>query len=177
MKKIIFFALIVISASKLSGQDYIMGIGYRGINEFTREGLALTNSIDVKYNIEHDAANNKAVEAFLAFRYAGYSFTTFMEIQNQFHLPKMRYSHIYWYYGFGLHYGSYIGDTYFHRKKGHDYAGKVYNFGVDGILGFDYVFYDFPISVGIDAMPFYDIIKPGPSVFNMGFTIRYVIGK
>ncbi|MDD5570769.1 MAG: hypothetical protein PHD97_06375 [Bacteroidales bacterium] len=180
MKKIIFFALIVFSVVKLSAQEYTAGIGFRGVGELTEAGMLMTSNIDFKYNLEHDAANNKAIEGFVTVQKAGYTLTALLEIQNPFHVFRMRYSHMYWYYGFGLHGGTFSEEPYFEWKK-KDYIGSGINVGVNAVLGFDYVFFDFPLSFGLDILPLYDFnyrfLKPGPSVFNMGFSVRYVFGK
>ena len=167
MRKLTFILMFFIFIGTLKSQDYKLGIGYRGLMCFTKEGSDLIHGASIKYLFEHDGINNLTAEGIYSSGKAGYAVTALLEIQNRFNIKSMRYNHIFWYYGLGVHSGSYNIEK--------STPAKNFNIGANAVLGFDYVLYDFPLSIGFDILPYYDFIKTVPTYINLGVSVRYVI--
>jgi hypothetical protein len=149
MKKIILtFSLVICFMTYANAQDYKTAIGLRaGWNQ----GLT----------IKHFISNKSALEGLLAWHYSGFEITGLYEIHNSaFDVERLN-----WYYGGGAHIGFY----------GNSYGGGSGTFiGLDGILGLEYNFSDFPINLSLDWKPAFDF---GYSHFfgdGGAFSIRYI---
>lgn len=156
MKKIII-GLIFLMASSLSlnAQNYNTGIGIRG---------GLSNGLTIK----HFVSSSSAIEGIVAGRWGGILITGLYEFDNEFNTPGLN-----WYYGAGGHVG--IWDTPKHASwwvEG-DVSSPV--IGVDAILGIEYTFADFPVSISLDWKPAINLIGyTGVWADSGAFSIRYV---
>jgi opacity protein-like surface antigen len=134
MKKllILIFSLILFSAASHS-QDYRNAVGIR---------LGLSNGISLK----HFFSTNKAVEGILTVRWGGYNLTGLVEK----HRSIFDTDGLYLFYGAGLHMGSF-SNSWFNDTNNHTVIG------LDGIIGFEYVFRDLPLNVSLDYKPAFNL--------------------
>lgn len=81
-------------------------------------------------------------------------------------------------YGAGIHVGYERWDVrhYYDNTSWYDTRSSLIA-GVDGLAGLEYIFYEVPISVGLEVKPYFDLF--GREVFNLGlfdfaFTVKYL---
>ncbi|MGC9342403.1 MAG: hypothetical protein ACP5E3_06870 [Bacteroidales bacterium] len=137
-KRIFIIAIFLISiAGQAKAQDYINAVGLRG-------GLA--QGITFK----HFLSNQDAAEGILAVRWGGFYVTGLYER----HMPAFDTDGLYFFYGGGAHIGFWdsANNIWF------DEAGSYTVFGVDGILGLEYVFYQIPFNISLDWKPAFNLI-------------------
>lgn len=163
----IAFILIFFSALVLEAQPYKFGIGLRG---------GFTNGVSGKYFFKEE----NAVEGIFTSRYRGFTITGLYEIQKNTTIENLS-----WFYGIGGHLATYDSYYYYGYNKfnSYKYKGVYYTtrysepvtvLGVDAILGLEYQFEGFPITLGIDTKPYFDILGRSENFFDTSFTIRYV---
>lgn len=150
MKKLVItFLLAVFVITFANAQDYKTAIGLRG-----GWGYGLT--------LKHFLGEKAAVEGLLSSHWSGFDITALYEIHN----PAFEVDRLKWYYGAGAHLGSY----------GNNYVGGTgLIIGIDGILGLEYSFSEFPINISVDWKPAFNIV--GYSHFypdGGAFSIRYM---
>ncbi len=133
-------------------------------------GLRLGSPVAVSYKtfVKEDIA----AEAYLAFRsYNGYSFTA-IGVSGQKHNPIPSVERLSWYYGAGL-------GAYFYSFDNDFIAGDngSLSLGLQGYLGLDYAFEDFPINISVDWIPTYFVSGFGDG-FGGGYgtlAVRYIL--
>lgn len=156
MKKFILtMALMMSLAVTLNAQNYNTGIGLRG---------GLSNGITIK----HFVSSYNAFEGIVAARWGGILITGLFEFDNSFNTPGLT-----WYYGVGGHVG--IWDVPRHADWWTE--GEVTSpiIGVDAIIGIEYTFPNFPISISLDWKPAMNLIGyTGAWADSGAFSIRYV---
>jgi len=155
MKKIFLtITLMFCMVAYSSAQDYNTGIGLRG---------GWSNGLTVKTFIGQKAA----LEFLVASRWQGFSITGLYEIHTQaFNTDRLNF-----YYGLGAHVGFWNGDN----VKWADNNDSYIVIGLDGILGLEYNFRDFPINLSIDWKPAFNL--SGYSGFwgdEGAISIRYI---
>jgi hypothetical protein len=155
MKRILMsISFIVVLTSFGFAQEYKTGIGLRG---------GWFNGITVK----HFIGENKALEGILSTRWRGFNITGLYEVHhNAFDVAGLN-----WYYGGGGHIGFWEGSNV--KWSSNSNAHTV--IGIDGILGLEYNFDEFPINISVDWKPAFNII--GHSGFwgdGGAFSIRYI---
>lgn len=157
MKKIILtFTLALFITAFASAQDYDTGVGLR---------LGFSNGLSVK----HFLSQRSAVEGLLSTRWHGFELTGLYEIHdNAFDVDRLN-----WYFGGGGHIGFWNGD-YTYSRWGDE--GRNYTvIGIDGILGIEYNFSEFPVNISLDWKPAFNL--SGYSGFwgdGGALTIRYI---
>ncbi|MFD1550628.1 hypothetical protein DNU06_14855 [Putridiphycobacter roseus] len=120
---------------------------------------------------KHFMSNKVAVEGLLTTRYNGINITGLLEFHNQaFNTERLN-----WYFGFGAHAGYYnsIYYSYYGTNSGY---GKT--FGVDGIIGIEYTLDFFPLNIGLDWKPIFNLY--GGSYFrgdSGALSIRYCFNQ
>ena len=163
MKKYLFISAFLLIVSFSFSQEYKLGIGARA---------GYSNGLTAKYLFYHDESKYMGVEALAGQRDGGTLFTGLWNLQKEYHIKGMRYATLYYYFGIGGHLGQYGASSTFAINNG--YNKQISTIGVDGTVGLEYVFADFPISLGIDIRPYYDLINPGKNYYDLGATLRYV---
>ncbi len=166
MKKLYIIFFTIILSTNLYSQEYKYGFGAR---------LGFSNGLSAKAFVYADESKYMAVEGIIGVRFGGYNFTGLFQVQKEFHIAGMRYATLYYYAGFGGHLGSYDPILY---ERAHllPYSGaNILSVGADGVAGLEYVFADFPVTVGIDFRPYIDLINPSVNFFDAGLTLRYCI--
>jgi hypothetical protein len=138
MKRIAFISALLISLTLIgSAQDYKTAAGLR---------FGLSNGITLK----HFLGEKAAVEGIFAYRWKGFEITGLYELHNQ----GLGIEGLTWFYGLGAHVGLWNGSDVPWASDTNAYTV----IGVDGILGFDYKFADFPINVSLDWKPAFNIV-------------------
>lgn len=153
-KFILTTSIFILTVLAANAQSYDTGIGLRG-------GLA--NGLTVK----HFVSQNTAVEGILTTRWGGFNITGLYEMHKiAFDTPGL-----YWFYGFGGHIGFWDGD----RNPWFNDTENYTVFGIDGIIGMEYVFEEIPFTIGIDWKPAINIAGHTNFWADGGaLTLRYI---
>ncbi len=155
MKKL--FLILVLLSTGISysfSQDYSTAAGIRG---------GFFNGFTVKHFLNESAA----AEGILSFRYRGIRITGLYEIhQEAFQEERLKF-----YYGGGAHVAFYNG--YNSRWTGSRSNTAV--IGIDGIVGLEYTLSEFPINLGLDWKPYFNLVGyTGFGGDGGALSIRYV---
>lgn len=157
MKKIVLtLTLVIFFTAFISAQDYNTGVGLR---------LGFSNGLTVK----HFVSRKSAFEGLLSTRWRGFELTGLYEVHdNAFDVNRLN-----WYFGGGAHVGFWNGDYTYGRwgREGYNYVVV----GIDGILGIEYNFSEFPINISLDWKPAFNLT--GYSGFwgdGGALSIRYI---
>lgn len=134
LKKFLFAALLLLSASTISAQSYNTGIGAK---------LGFYNGVTVK----HFIAPKNAIEGIASFRWGGAIITGLYEWQQ----PIMSAPGLDYYVGAGAHVGFFDKYKYKHKE-----ASSV--FGVDVAVGMEYTFPMAPFTIGLEYKPAFNFI-------------------
>lgn len=148
MKKFVVVLLILSGFYvSVSAQMYTSSVGIRMGGE---NGLTLKHFIN----------ENTAIEGLASFRYIGsIHLTGLYEVHNL----AFDIDGLFWYYGGGVHAG-------FGNPNTNDFVA-----GIDGILGIEYTFRDFPFNVSLDFKPAFDVVGNFyPWVGGTALSVRYV---
>lgn len=138
MKKSISLLSIMFLAFLGYAQDYSNAIGLRG---------GSSNGITFK----HFVSDQAALEFILTTRFGGYGLFGLYEI----HKSIKSVDRLNFYYGAGVHVGSYNGAKDNRWFKGDENHTVI---GVDGILGLEYNFSEIPLNISIDYKPAFNLI-------------------
>jgi hypothetical protein len=78
--------------------------------------------------------------------------------------------------GAGVH-GGYFKDRYYDKVEGNAkyYTENTYAAGIGATVQLEYNSKRFPMTLGVDAHPFYNILSPGPEWIDFGVNLRYKI--
>lgn len=157
MRYTIVISIILISIfSKTSiAQDYQTSLGLRG---------GFSNGFTIKSFL----SEKSAVEGILSTRWRGLNIVGLYEIHNQaFDEEGLK-----WYYGAGAHLSTWNGRNVNWVNDNNSYLA----IGLDGIIGLEYTFSDYPFNIGIDWKPAINLIGHSSFVGDAGaLSIRYII--
>ena len=158
MKKLLLI-LLMSSTSLLYAQDYTTSLGVR------------IGGWENGVTLKHMLGDGGALEAILSSRYRGYNIAGLYEIQNE--IPDV--DGLYWYVGGGAHVGQYNSRYYtvYNTTTNRNYTV----IGIDGILGVEYVFEDYPFNVSLDWKPVFNLINAGNYPFwgdSGALSVRYI---
>jgi hypothetical protein len=169
------FFFIVSLASQ--AQEYSTGIGARW-GKFN-------SGITMKHFFNADNATGAQLDLYRTFVYSGgYTAKLFFIKQKSFRVPILQIPLDY-IYGFGLHAGyfPYVFDPVGRLSYGYRSNGKVYPYhadvitiGLDATLQIEYQIpmHDLPVTISIDANPFFEFLNRGPEYVDFGVNARYV---
>jgi hypothetical protein len=138
MKKALFTVLVLLFISlSANGQDYKTSLGLR---------------IGYPYGatVKHFLNKTNALEGILASSYQGLTVTGLYENEHW----TGKYPGLNWYWGLGAHVGFWDPGANPHLDT--SYEGAV--IGVDGVLGLEYTFDDFPLNLSLDLLPTFNLI-------------------
>jgi len=169
----LFFCIV---SHSLQAQEYYTGIGLRW-GKFN-------SGITMKHFFNADNATGAQLDLFRTFIHSGgYTAKLFFIKQASFRLPILQIPLDY-VYGFGLHAGyfPYIDQTprfgYYYRSggKAYPYTTDVITIGIDATLQLEYQIpmHDLPVTISIDANPFFEFYNRGPEYVDFGISARYV---
>ncbi len=89
----------------------------------------------------------------------------------EYNVPFAANPSLHWYFGGGGHFAMGRENVY------NPYADGYYStfcIGVDGVLGLEYVFENYPFSIGVDAIPLINLNDGFSAWWNAGIYGRYV---
>lgn len=163
MKKTIYLATLCLGfmmmVQRVNAQDYkwAAGLKFGGYE----------SGVSGKYFFQ----SNTAIEGVLGFRANGVVLTGLYEIhQTAFNVDKLKF-----YYGFGAHLGSVgKGEYKLFTTSDRTYYDAQVLFGLDGVLGLEYLIPESPIGVSLDLNPRVELTR-GP-FFDIapGLGIKYI---
>jgi hypothetical protein len=164
MKYFIVFTILFLSLSIASGQGYNQAAGIR----------ASWHSPGLEYRYYTSDVN--AFKSLLSFRDRGLQLHGFAEF---FRYDLFPFSHqLLFYYGFGAHAGFESWDEKEYRDEVLWYDTRSsFLAGLDGLAGLEYVFYEIPVSAGIEIKPFVDFLGRDGfdiKVFDLALTVKYL---
>ena len=156
MKKFILAtSILILTVFATNAQSYDTGIGLRG-GPFA----GITG--------KHFITENAAVEGILTTRWKSIEITALYEIHEiAFDTPGL-----YWFYGAGAHIG-FGGDGIHHPRI--NAIGNYSYFGIDGIIGMEYVLEEIPFTIGLDWKPVINIVGYSDLWADGGaLSVRYI---
>jgi hypothetical protein len=155
MKKVLIILVIAISASSvIKAQDYKTSLGLRAGYPY---GLT----------VKHFLNKTNAIEGILASSYGGLTITGLYE----FEYWTGKYPGLNWFWGAGAHVGFWDAGRNPHVEE--TYTGAV--LGVDGVIGLEYTFDEFPLNLSIDLLPSLNLIgETGWGGIFGALSVRYV---
>jgi hypothetical protein len=169
--KIFMVAALVVLVSQAQAQENQKQAGFRFGNTTGFTGRIITE-------------NNFAFEGILGFRNGGVQLYGLFEVRKPMYLNRL--DNVFLYFGGGAHIGFVRWDQYDQHYD--PYNGSPYHydnyydwhtgaaFGLDGIIGMEYVFDSAPISLAVDFKPFFEIYGPfylRANFWDFGFHVRY----
>jgi hypothetical protein len=168
MKRILAIAAFILFSGLVFGQGFNQAVGIRG-------GI-FNPGIEYRYYLN----DSQSLKALLGNRYANdlrglqlHALTEFYE----YDLFDFSYQLVV-YYGFGVHAGYESWDVLRTRNNASWYDTRTaFVTGVDGLVGAEYLFYDFPVTAGLEIKPYIDVFGKrgfGIQVFDIAFTIKYL---
>lgn len=170
MKKIVTMIVFVAATFTMSAQEYKTGIGFR------------LDGFNSGITIKHFTGSTTALEGIVGFGRHALTITGLYEKHQNF--PNAE--GLSWFYGGGAHVGFYPTDysygyyRYYNNKNkvyyyNDNYYNSTFSLGADFILGLEYKFQNAPITIGLDAKPFVDIVPGFFGYFTGGFSFRFTL--
>jgi len=164
MKRFIIFTILLVSAVVSNAQGYRQALGVRG---------GLSSGIEYRY-YAHDESSYKLL---LSTRDRGLQLHALKEF-HRYDLFDFS-EQLVFVFGGGVHAGYQTWDeVHYWRDNVRWYSSNTaFIAGVDGLAGLEYIFYEIPVSLGIEVKPYFDLfgrhaIKIQP--FDFAFTIKYL---
>lgn len=171
-RAILFFTCILLVMLSVAGmaQESQRQAGFRFGNTTGFSGRIIT---------DHDFA----FEGILGFRNGGLQLYGLFESRKQLYLNRLENTFLY--FGGGAHIGFVRWNKYdryydpynnyhYYDNYGAWHIGPA--FGLDGIIGMEYVFNSAPISLAVDFKPFFELYGPfltRVNFWDFGFHVRY----
>lgn len=167
MKRFLLISVFVFAGHLVFAQGFNQAAGIRG---------GLTSGLEYRYYTS-DAHSFKAL---LGTRSFGSNRGLQLHVLTEYYrydLFDFSYQLVF-YYGFGAHTGYESWDVV---RQGPNSSRQVtetaFVAGIDGLLGLEYLFYEAPVTAGIEVKPYFDILgKDGLNVqpLDFAFTVKYL---
>jgi hypothetical protein len=157
MKKWLIFVVMLSGISFTSfAQMYDSSVGVR---------LGPENGVTFK----HFVNDNNAVEVIASLRWRGVNVTGLYEV----HKLAFDIDGLFWYFGGGAHVGVWGASSPWHDASSTNNGN--FAAGIDGVIGFEYTFREYPINIGIDWKPAINLIGNfHPWVDGSALSVRYI---
>ena len=170
MKVLYTILLVFLIQVTAMGQKYFTGIGGRA-GKFN-------SGFTFKQFLDADNASGMQIDAYYVnVASGGYALKGFYLRQNRFKLPIVQLP-LDFVYGAGVHVGyfPYEPQGYYKRveKDANYYDKSVVTAGIDLTIQIEYKIPKVPFTFGIEVVPFYELLNPGPEYVDFGVAIRYV---
>ncbi len=163
MRTSILTTLIIFMLPPLMGQNYTRDAGIRlgSVTDFTYRQVSMDDS---------------AFELMLGFSNRGMRITALKEYFRPAFINET--DRLYRVIGFGAHAG--FGYTNYYSYFGNRYYYNAWRFspiiGIDGIIGLEYLFEEFPFIVGADIQPYFEFSTNrffALNIFNISISLKY----
>ncbi len=168
---VFFAALLMVGTYEASAQadrGYVMSLGIKG-GKFS-------SGLSGKYFFGN--TNSNAIEANVTVKKNfGTLMTTFFYVHQRPFFNKILQIPLDYFVGAGLH-GAFYKEGYYRVKNGEKdaYYGSGISIGVDALVGLEYPLSVAPLTISIEAAPFFDLVNPGPEHVEIAFALRYALG-
>ncbi|MBN1987112.1 MAG: hypothetical protein JW761_12455 [Prolixibacteraceae bacterium] len=163
MKRILILAIFLVPALFSNAQGYQHAVGIRG-------GL----SSGFEYRFYTDDTNSYKI--LLSTRDRGLQLHALKEF-HRFDLFDFS-EQLVFFYGAGIHGGYETWDVVHYDTNSRWYSKKTSLIaGLDGLAGLEYVFYEIPLSVGLEAKPYFELFGRETfdvQLFDFAFTVKYL---
>ncbi len=164
MKRILFLAVFIFAISGVNGQGFKQAAGIRAgwINP----------GIEYRYY----TSEMHSLRALLSVRDRGVKLHALTEFY-QYDLFPFSYQLVF-FYGAGVHFGFESWDeTVVELNRIYPETKSSIVAGLDGLIGVEYLFYEAPVKIGLEAKPFFDVFgRHGFDVRLLDFalTVKYL---
>jgi len=171
MKRLSLLFVLVLYAFAVNAQLYISGIGVRA-GKFN-------TGITSKFFFYSDNATGVQFDGYYTnIASGGYTLKAFLVRQAPFKIPIVQLP-LDFIFGAGLQAGYFPFDEQgYYKRSGDDadyYTKSVLSGGVNATIQIEYQVKKIaPVTIGIDAVPYFDFINPGPEYIDFGVSVRYV---
>jgi hypothetical protein len=170
LMKMFFFLSLLLMLNVCSAQKYYMGIGGRAGKFHTGVSFKTFFNADNATGLQLDLLYANVASG-------GYTLKGMIIKQLPFKLPIVQLP-LDFIYGGGAHAGYFPFEPqgYYKRdkKQANYYDDDVITIGVDVTAQIEYKIHRVPVTIGIEVVPFYEFINPGPEFVDVGVSIRYV---
>lgn len=164
MKKILMVAFLLLTISGAQAQGYSQALGLRA--------AWITPGLEYRYY----TGDKHSLRALLSFRGRGVQIHALTEFYQYDLFPFSE--QLVFFYGGGLHAGvetwnERADEDSFHRMQ----SKSSFLTGLDGLIGVEYVFYEAPVTIGVEMKPFFDIFGRNGfdvRVFDFALTVKYL---
>ncbi len=163
MKRYLLLIAFLFVTTLAFGQGYTQALGIRG---------GLTPGVEYRYY----TSDKNSLKALVGIRDRGLQLYALTEFY-QFDLFPFSYQLVF-FYGFGLHGGYESWDEERLQNGDRSFVTRSSLLaGVDGLVGLEYIFYEAPVILGVEAKPYVDVfgredLKIQP--FDFAFTVKYI---
>lgn len=164
MKRFLILIILLISGSVLLAQDFNQSVGIRaGLSSGFEYRFFTNDANSYKFLL---STRNRGIQAHALKEFHQYELFSFTD-------------QLVFFYGAGLHAGFESWDEVNYRNNVRWYdTHTAFLAGIDVLAGLDYVFYEAPISVGIEVKPFIDVFGRDMfdiQLFDFAFTVKYLL--
>jgi hypothetical protein len=164
MKRILFLAVFILTITGASAQGFKQAAGIRA------------GWINPGIEYRHYTSEMHSLKALLSVRDRGVQLHALTEFY-QYDLFPFSYQLVF-FYGAGVHFGFQSWDeTIVELNKIYPKTKSSIVAGLDGLIGVEYLFYEAPVKVGLEAKPFFDVFgRHGFDVrlLDFAFTVKYL---
>ena len=170
MKRILTLISFLVIIQFASAQKYTFGIGGRAGKFYTGATMKFVFATDNSTSLQLDVLYANVASG-------GYMLKGMLVRQIPFKMPIVQLP-LDFIYGLGVHAGYYPFEPqgYYKRvkKDANYYEKSVVTVGADLTVQIEYKIPKVPVTLGVEAVPFYEFVNPGPEFVDFGVSIRYV---
>ena len=163
MKQLLLFSAILFFSNVITAQDYNQAVGIRG-------------GLSAGFEYRFHTGDTDSYKLLLSWRDRGLQLHGLKEF-HRYDLFDFS-EQLVFFYGAGLHagYESWDEPHYYNNDRWFTTRSSIIA-GLDGLAGVEYVFYEIPLSVGLEAKPYFDLFGRemfDVQLFDFAFTIKYL---
>ena len=164
MKRILIAAAFILIIAGARAQGYGQALGLRA--------AWITPGLEYRYY----TGDKHSLRALLSFRDRGVQAHALTEFYQYDLFPFSE--QLVFFYGGGLHAGVETWNESVSEGNLHKTQSKsAFLAGLDGLIGVEYIFYEAPVTVGLEMKPFFDVFgRDGfdVRVFDFALTVKYL---
>lgn len=162
MKRLFLVSVLIIFSSHSFSQDFKQAVGIRaGYTGGVEYRIYTNDENSYKFLL---GSRERGVIAHAIKEFHRYGLFTFTDQLN-------------FVFGAGIHAGYERWDQLYYRFNSSYFATKTaFIAGLDGLAGLEYMFLEIPLSVGIEAKPYFDLFGREMfdlQLFDFAFTVKY----